>query len=186
LQLWRPITLCADLWLKWGLKQSYNPCWFISKGMWHITYTQGNEGDSRLLVVESQIDNLTPDPSFGHNLCFKYSNGSCKPILNIYISRPFQWYKELFNPMNFDPCNCLWKFENPSRLQFPKWEPTWECMGSFLHTFPTFMGTWNVTPRLHSWPAPLQALALVVSSRLGLRHYNTHKMLYLQSKGSWF
>jgi hypothetical protein len=26
-------------------------------------------------------------------------------IFDIYISRNFQWYKELFNPMSFDPYN---------------------------------------------------------------------------------
>ncbi len=39
--------------------------------------------------------NLTPGSSFGHNLCFKYSNGSCEPILYIYVPRYFQWYKEI-------------------------------------------------------------------------------------------
>jgi hypothetical protein len=47
------------------------------------------EGDSRLLIGKGQIGTFTPDPSFGHNFCFKYSNGSCKPILNIYVSRTF-------------------------------------------------------------------------------------------------
>jgi len=32
-------------------------------------------------VVRSQINNLTPGPSFSHDLCFKYPNGSCEPIL---------------------------------------------------------------------------------------------------------
>jgi hypothetical protein len=36
------------------------------------------------------LGNLTIGPSFGHNLCFKYSNGSCKPTLDIYILRTFQ------------------------------------------------------------------------------------------------
>jgi hypothetical protein len=56
-------------------------------------------------MVGSQIGTLTPGPSFGHNLCFEHSNGMCKPILNIQVSRAFQWYRELFNPMNFDPYN---------------------------------------------------------------------------------
>jgi hypothetical protein len=51
----------------------------------------------------SQIGNLTLDLFLGHNFCFEYSNGSCKPITDIYVSRDFQWYKELFNPMNFHP-----------------------------------------------------------------------------------
>jgi len=46
-------------------------------------------GDSQLLVVGSQIDNLILDLSFGHNLCFECPNGSCDPILDIYIPRVF-------------------------------------------------------------------------------------------------
>jgi hypothetical protein len=38
--------------------------------MWHATFTQGNQGNSQLLMVENQIGNLTPGLSFGHNLCF--------------------------------------------------------------------------------------------------------------------
>jgi len=103
--LWGPITLCADLWLKWGLKQSYSPCQELSNGMLHATYKQGNRVDSWLLVVKSPTTNLTPNPSFGHNLCFKCPNGWCEPISDIYISISFQWYKELLNPLGFDPCN---------------------------------------------------------------------------------
>jgi len=77
--------------------------------MWHATYTQVNQGDSWLLVVESQIDSLTPNLSFGHNLCFKYSNGTCEPISDIYVPIAFQWYKELFNPMSFDPLQLLFE-----------------------------------------------------------------------------
>ncbi len=51
----------------------------------------------------SQIDTLTPDPCFRHNLCCKYSNESCEFILDIYVSRALQWYKKIFNSMNFNP-----------------------------------------------------------------------------------
>jgi hypothetical protein len=61
--------------------------------MSHATYTQENWVDSQLLMVRSQIANLTPDLSFGHNLCFRCPNGSCEPILDIYVSIDFQWYK---------------------------------------------------------------------------------------------
>jgi hypothetical protein len=64
-------------------KQSCRPCQELSNNMWHATCTQGNWGNSQLLVVGSQTANLTPNPSFGHNLCFKCPNGSCEPILNI-------------------------------------------------------------------------------------------------------
>ncbi len=95
--LWGPITLCANLWLKWGLKQSCSPRQEISKGMSHATCAQGNQGNSQLLMGRSQTVNLTPDLSFGHNLCVKCWNGSCEPILDIYVPRYFQWYKERFN-----------------------------------------------------------------------------------------
>jgi hypothetical protein len=40
----------------------------------------------------NQIANLIFNPSFGHNLCFKCPNGSCEPILNIYVPKDFQSY----------------------------------------------------------------------------------------------
>jgi hypothetical protein len=96
---------------------------------------QGNQGDSRLLMVGGQIGNLTPDPSFDHNLCFNFPNGSCEPILNIYIPRAFQWYKNFFNPMTFDPCNCpLKSWESQWTLTHKVGALTWECEGSFLPT----------------------------------------------------
>jgi hypothetical protein len=72
-------------------------------------------------MVGSQIDTLTPGLSFCYTLCFKYSNGMCEPILDIYVLINFQWYKELFNPMNFDPYNHSLKIQ--------------EGVGSFPHAF---------------------------------------------------
>jgi len=43
----------------------------------------------------------------------------------------------------------------------------WECMGSFPHILLHF-GSVNVTPMLHSQPAPFHAFALVASPRLRL------------------
>jgi hypothetical protein len=74
LWLWKPIILCADLRLRWGLKKSYSPHRELFNSMLHATFTQVNQSDFLLLVVESQIGNLTPGPSLGHNLYFKYSN----------------------------------------------------------------------------------------------------------------
>jgi hypothetical protein len=42
------------------------------------------------------------------------------------------------------------------------------------HSF-ALPGAWNVTLGLPSWPAPLQAFALVASPRLGLRQLPTHR-----------
>jgi hypothetical protein len=104
-QLWGRITSCADLLLRWGVKQSYSPYWKFSNGMLHIVYTLGNQIDSGLLVVGSQIVNFTPGLSFGHNLCFRCPNAWWEPMWNIYVSINFQCYKELFKVMDFDPCN---------------------------------------------------------------------------------
>jgi hypothetical protein len=144
--LWRCITLCANLQLKWGLKQTCSPCWKLFTGMWHITFMQGNQGNFWLLVVGSQIGNLTPDLSFGHNLCFKYSNGSCKTILNIYVPRSFQWYKELFNPMNFYLCNCPLKIQESIGTPTPKVGIHLRLWGFFPSHSLALPGVWNVTP----------------------------------------
>jgi hypothetical protein len=39
LQLWKPITLCTNLRLKWDLKQSCGPRQELSNDMQHATYT---------------------------------------------------------------------------------------------------------------------------------------------------
>jgi hypothetical protein len=77
---WMPITFCANLWLRWGMKQSCSPHRELFNNMWHTTCTYINQGDYWLLMVGSQIGTLIPGPSFGHNLCFKYPNGRCKTI----------------------------------------------------------------------------------------------------------
>ncbi len=104
-----PIILCVHLRLRWGLEQSCNFHRKLSNDMSHTTYMQGNRGDFGLLVVGSQITNLIPDLSFGHNLCLKCPNGSCKPILDIYVPRNFQWYKKFLNLLGFDPYKLLSK-----------------------------------------------------------------------------
>jgi hypothetical protein len=86
-------------------------------------------------MVGNQIETLTFGLSFSHNLCCKYSNGSCEPILNVYILRAFQWYNEIFNPMRFDPSNCSLKIQDSNSQS----ESSLESVGSFPH------------PLLHSW-----------------------------------
>ncbi len=110
--------------------------------MWHATYTQGNQGNSQLLMVENQIVNLTFNLSFGHNLCFKYLNGSCKPILKIYVPRAFQWYKELFNLMGFDPYNYTLKVWESIKTPTPK-------MGAHL-------GVWGFIPYFSHTPKSMK------------------------------
>jgi hypothetical protein len=123
-QLRRIITSNTDLRLGRGLNQSCNSPWELSNGLSHATCTQGNRVNSQLPVVGSQTVNLTPVLSFGHNLCCRCPNGSCKPILDIYTSITFQWYKELPNARLFDPSNRTLNFWESRRT--PKF-PFREC-----------------------------------------------------------
>ncbi len=93
-----------------------------------------------------------------------------RTISDIYVSRAFQWYMERLNPMGFGPCNCSLKIRESIRTPSPKVGAHLGVWGFIPSHFPTLVGTWNVTPELPSWPAPLQALALVPSPRLRLRH----------------
>jgi hypothetical protein len=129
LGLWTLITLRPKLNLKLEtLKQSCSYRRKLSNGVSNFTYTHQNRIDSRLLMVESQIANLTPGPSFDHNLCCKCPNGLCKAILDIYTSRPFQRYKERLNERCFDPCNCalnFWESRRTPKSHFREceWRP---------------------------------------------------------------
>jgi hypothetical protein len=167
LQLWGPITLRANLRSKWSLKQICNLRQKLSNDMWYTTCTQGSQGDSQLLVVGSQIANLTSGPSFGHNLCFNYPNGSCKLILDIYVSIDFQWYKEVFNLMGFNPCNCSLKIWKSIETPIPK---VGTLFGSVRVHSLTLSYTFGSMRCDSSWPSPLQAFAFVANPRLGLQH----------------
>jgi hypothetical protein len=146
-QLRGPITLCADLQSGWGLKQSCSPRQDLSNYVLHATCTQGNWVDSWPLVVGSQIINLVSNLSFGHNLCFRCPNGSCEPILDIYVSIIFQRYKDLLNVMGFDYYNRFLKI--------------WESIETLTIKMGVHLGVWvfiftlSHTPGLPSWHVPL-------------------------------
>ncbi len=103
-----------------------------------------------------------PQLVFSHNLCCKYLNGSCEPILDIYVLRVFEWYEEVLNSMSFDLSSHFLKFGSPSRRQLPFTEFKFHSF-TFSHTLESV----NVTPKLHSRLAFFYALALVVNPRLG-------------------
>jgi hypothetical protein len=142
LPLWMRITYFSNLWLKWGLMQSCNLCLDISNDMCHATYKHVIQSDSWFLMVGSQIAILISSLSFSHNLSCKYSNGSCKPILNIYILRNFQWCNELFNLMNFDLSNFRLKIQNSIKTSTPKVKVHLKLCGLIpSHSF-TLSGMW--------------------------------------------
>jgi hypothetical protein len=86
--LWAFITSCPELESGRGLYQSCSSCRELSNGVSHLTRTHRDRVDSRLLMVRSQIGNLTSGPSFDHNLFSRCPNGSCEAILDIYTSKP--------------------------------------------------------------------------------------------------
>jgi hypothetical protein len=164
-----PIIMRADRWLKWSLNQSCSPRGELCNGMLHATYMQGNRGDLRVLVVESQIDNLIPNLSFGYSLCVKCPNGSCKPILNIYVPKDFQWYKELLNLMGFDPWNHSLKIWECTKTPTPKVGTHLGVWGFIPSHSLALSRAWNVILGFHTLPIILEALALVANTRLGLQ-----------------
>jgi len=114
-----------------------------------------------------KIGSLISGLFFAHNLCFRCLNGWCKSILDIYISTNFQWYKEFLNP-----------FGSPPGLRLPKVGVplgVWRFIPS--HSL-ALSKAYDMTLGLPSWPATLQPLTLVASSRLRLRH-STHSRTYV-------
>jgi len=167
LRLWSLITLCANLQSRWSLNQSYSPHQGLSNGMWHATYTQGNWVDSWLLVVGNQTANLTPSLSFGHNLRFRCPNGWCKPILDIYISIVFQWYKELLEPLGFDLRNHSLNIWESTATPIPNMGVHLGVWGFFpSHSFALSRHE-NATPELSLGSHPCKSFALVTSPKLG-------------------
>jgi hypothetical protein len=128
-QLWGPIILCSNLWSRWNLKQSCSPLQQLSNDMLHVTFTQGNRADFRLLVAIWLLAFLlaitcVSSVQMGHARSFQTSK--FQELFNDIRNVSIQWVLTLEI--------ALWKFESPLGLQLPKWEFTWECEGSFSHT----------------------------------------------------
>jgi hypothetical protein len=169
---WNPLTLRTDLWSRCGLKQSCNSRRELFNGMLHVVYSQVNRVDSRLFLVKSQIGSLTLTlgPSFGHNLCFKCQNEQCEPILDIYVLRAFQWYKERHKPLSFEPSNRSLKFQESTGTPSSKVRVALRVWGFTPSHFPTLRRVCDVTLGLPIGPHLCNPFALVVSPKLGLRH----------------
>ncbi len=118
------IIFCSDVRLGQGLKKTYSSPWGLFNSVLQSSYTHRGRVNSWLLVVGSQIVNLTLGPSFAHNLCCGCPNGLYKLIFNIYIFIDFQCYKDYPNARCFDPCNPTLKFRESRRT--PK-SPFREC-----------------------------------------------------------
>jgi len=158
-----PIILWADFGSRCGLKQSCSSHQELSNDMSHALCNQVNRVESRLFLARSQTGNLTTGLSFGDNLYFKRLNEQCKTILDIYIWRAFQWYKECHKPLNFDPWNRSLKFRESTRTPSPKVGVAlgmWGFTPSYSLTFSYTPGSMWCDSRASSWPAPLRPLCL--------------------------
>jgi len=128
--LWMLITPNCRVWSQQCFNQSCSPHRDLSNAMYHSQFKGREEVDSRLLMVGSQTTNLTPGPSFAHNLGCKCPKVQCKAIFDIYASRPFQWHQEHLNARCFGPC-CrtinIWKSQRTPNPQL------WECWASPPH-----------------------------------------------------
>jgi hypothetical protein len=72
----------CQVWSRRGLNQSCSSLQELSNAMSHSRFGCREEVDSWLLVVRSQIANLTPGPSFAHNLGCRCPNDQCEAILD--------------------------------------------------------------------------------------------------------
>jgi len=123
--LWELISPDYQVWSRWGLNQGYSSLRELSNAMSHFWFGCREEVDSRLLMVGSQISNLTPDSSFAHNLGYICPNDQCEGILDIYTSRPFQWHQEHRNARCFGLCYRTLNIRESRRTPNPQlWE--WE------------------------------------------------------------
>ncbi len=147
--LWAFITSRPKLGSGRGLNQSCSSRRELSNAMSHSCCKRWEEVDSWLLVVGSETASLTPGPSFAHNLGCRCPNGSCEAILDIYTSRPFQWYKKHPNARCFDPWTRALNFWKSRKTPTSH---SCEC-GLHPHTYPK-VGlrhyTWQKGKKIHN------------------------------------
>jgi hypothetical protein len=172
--LWELITPDCKIWSWRDLNQTCSPRRDLSNDISHSQLEGREEVDSWLLVIGSQIVNLTPGPSFAHNLSYRCSNDQCEAIFYIYASRPFQWHQEHLNARCFGPCCWALNIRESRRTPNPHFfqvlgftftlgqSRVATKMGAHLGVcgfIPlqrfTFLKTRNVIPRLHFRPTPL-------------------------------
>ncbi len=100
----------------------------------YVALPHRTSGSDRFLTFCGRESNCQFDfgLSFAHNLGCRCPNDSCEAILDIYTSRPFQWYQEHFNARFFDACNQALNFRESQRTPNPQ---LWECE-FHPHTWP--------------------------------------------------
>jgi len=89
-RLWSPITLRADLGLRCGLKKNCSSHRELFSGMSHALCNQVNRVDSRLFLIGSQTNSLTPTLLLAITCVLDFQMSNANP----FSASTFQ---ELFN-----------------------------------------------------------------------------------------
>ncbi len=90
-KLWRFISFSNPICFENARVIYYSAQKNLFNGAWKSLIESHLTPPFKGLVVGSQIHNLTPTPSFDHNLCKSSLNEQCEGTLSIYISINFQW-----------------------------------------------------------------------------------------------
>ncbi len=91
-KLWMLISFSNQVYFEKTRKISYSPKKYLSNGVQHTPIRPHLAPAFKGFMVGSQISNLTPTPSFDHNLCKSSLNEQYQSTLNIHVSRPFEWH----------------------------------------------------------------------------------------------
>jgi hypothetical protein len=119
-EIWTAITPDCRVRSQRGLNQSCSPHRDLSNAMSHSQIRCWEEVDSQLLVVGSETG-----LSFAHNLGYRCPNDRCEAILDIYVSRPFQWHEEHPNARFFGPCCRTLNIRESQRTPNPNFSKCW-------------------------------------------------------------
>jgi hypothetical protein len=109
-----------------------------SRGETHLRVSQSQVAESWDLEPHSRLptlergrgSNLTPGPSFAHNLGCICPNGQCEVVFDIYASRTFQWHQEHLNARCFGPICRTLNIRESRRTLNPQ---LWKCWASPPH-----------------------------------------------------
>jgi len=143
--------------------------------MWHTPYTHIIQGDSQLLMLRIKLTLWVSTFISTITCVVSIQFWSCKPILNIYVLGDFQWYKELFNLMNFNPSNHFLKIWKSFEILTPKVRAhLGMCVFIPSHS-PTLLGVWMWLSRCTLDPHLSMPLALVTSPRLGSWQFGKYR-----------
>jgi hypothetical protein len=162
--------------LKCGLKQNCSFCQKLSNGMSHALWNQVNQVDSQLFLSEVKLAVWFLALLLAITCVLDIQMSKCELILDIYVSRAFQWYKERHKPLHLTP-EIASEVSGVHRDSISQSE---SCLGSVnVHSL-TFFHTFLYSQEYVVWLSSFllartltTPLLLVTNPKLGLRHLNS-------------